>query len=657
MKLYKLKVIKETKLNQIGDIINCNKKNAESFVKNNYAEYIIEEKPIEIIKKYNETEVKELVCDWAENWNNPIKKMEIILSMKRTANNSDFSLVDLNELVKTELRNIKKQEENKPSEWMPQIEHLFEVYKITISPKNYNKLLAFEDKEKKVFYAKLRDFIEENKKSGSIWVNRIGINVSRELEEKEIKIEEKKPKLTEEEKKQIAIQRQQENLIKANVDGFLFSNFNMFTDYLEIAKKFWDIQPFYYDKYRLFWLWNKIEKKWERVDDIDLINAIDDNTQSPTTDSSVKYDILESLKRIGRRRKPKEPEKTWIQFKENIYDIKTDKIIKATPEYFVTNPIPWNLGEIEDTPNMDKIFKEWVIKSGFQDESYVKTLYEIMAYSMLSYMPIHRIFCFIGEGLNGKGSFLRLIEKLVGTDNTCATELELLSSSRFESSKLYKKLVCFIGEVDKGIFKKTKTLKSLTGEDMVRIEFKGKDGFDSKNYANPIIATNHLPETSDKTTGFYRRWTIVDFLNKFNEKKDILNDIPDIEYNNFCLKSTKILKEILTNGEFTNDGTLEQREDKYEKHSNFINEFVKLYCELDSNAWVEFADFCEKYNEFLNGEGLNKKSKVEIGRIICLKGFVKKVKKIQISFGYNPSETTKVCVFGIKWRDDAGLTV
>lgn len=463
----------------------------------------------------------------------------------------------------------------------------------------------------------------------------------------------KKPKLTKEQKKVIAIQKANDELIAARTKGFCFSQFNMFTNFLDIAKQFWQVQPFYYDSYKIWWLWNHEQKKWQKVDEVDLINAIDDHTESPTTNAGVKYEILESMKRIGRRKKPKEPEKTWIQFVDDIYDIKTQSSFKSTPEYFITNPIPWRLGVNEETPIIDKIFAEWIVKEGIQNESYVRTLQETMAYCLLSYMPIHRVFCLIGDGLNGKGSFLRVIEKLVGIDNTCATELEVLSSLRFESSKLYKKLVCFIGEVDKGVFKKTKTLKSLTGEDSVRCEFKGKDAFDTKNYANPIIATNHLPETSDKTKGFYRRWTIVDFPNIFNEKKNIVDSIPDIEFNNFCRKAIRILEELIEKGEFTNDGTIEQREDKYEKHSNYINEFVKLYCKIDNNGWVEFSDFHEKYNEYLINEGMNKKSKVEVGRILVIKGFVKKVKKITTDF----NETTKVCIFGIKWKEDVGLTV
>jgi len=451
-------------------------------------------------------------------------------------------------------------------------------------------------------------------------------------------------------KKQLEdISRIEKETVQLRKDGkYLFSEFGRFTDYLSTARDFIKVQPIYYDKYKIWWLWDIKDSKWNIVDETDLMIAIDDNTKHPTTDTKTKYEILEALKRIGRRNKPKESKKTWIQFKNTIVDIENGKVFKASPEFFITNPIPWKIGDKEDTPIMDKIFEEWMTKEGFQDKSFINTLYEIMAYTLMPSMPIHRIFCFIGDGLNGKGTYLRLIEKLVGEGNKCASEIELLSNNRFESNKLFKKLVCMIGEVDRGIFKKTKTIKSLTGDDLTRFEFKGKDGFDGHNYAKPLIACNSLPETSDKTKGFYRRWTIVDFPNRFNEKKDILKNIPNEEYSNFCRKALRILPELLRIGEFTNDGSIEQREDKYEKHSNHINEFVKEYCTLNSESYVEFGEFCERYNEYLVSTGNHRKSKIEIGRGIKLKGFQKKVKKM--SSGLN--STTKTCIFGIKFIED-----
>jgi len=165
-----------------------------------------------------------------------------------------------------------------------------------------------------------------------------------------------------------------------------------------IAEKLIELRPCYYDKSRNWWLWNWVETKWERVDETDILNAIETQTNINTIISKEKNEILEALKQVSRLNKPAEIKSTWIQFKNEILDIETGEKFRALPQWFVTNPIPWKLHEegYELTPTIDKIFEEWVGKD------YMQTLYEILAYCMIPDYPIHRIFCFIGSGLNGK---------------------------------------------------------------------------------------------------------------------------------------------------------------------------------------------------------------------------------------------------------------
>jgi len=187
---------------------------------------------------------------------------------------------------------------------------------------------------------------------------------------------------------------------------------------------------------------------------------------------------------------------------------------------------------------MDRIFEEWVGKD------YVKTLYEIIAYCLLPDYPINRLFCFVGSGMNGKSKFLELVRRFVGANNVCSTELDTLIASRFEITRLHKKLICQMGETNFNEMNKTSIIKKLTGGDLIGFEYKNKNPFEEKNYAKIIIATNNLPTTTDKTIGFYRRWLIIDFPNQFSEKKDILAEIPDEEYESLALKCVGILNNL-----------------------------------------------------------------------------------------------------------------
>lgn len=380
-----------------------------------------------------------------------------------------------------------------------------------------------------------------------------------------------------------------------------------FTDKRHLAIQFLSVQPLFYDESKLWWIWNFDMLCWDLCDEVDIMNYIFKHSEANTINSKERNEILEALKQESRKIKPEPIEKTWIQFKDKIIDLYTGEQINSTPKYFTTNPVPWKLGESEETPNLDRIFNEWV------GEKYILTLYQILAYSLLSDYPIHRIFCFIGSGMNGKSKFLDLLRLFVGNDNCCSTELDNLISSRFEVARLHRKLICQMGETNFGELTKTSMLKKLSGGDLIGFEYKGKNPFEDKNYAKIIISTNNLPATTDKTVGFYRRWMIIDFPNQFTEKKDILLDIPEEEYNNLSLKCCRILRELLQKREFHNEGSIEERMEKYESKSNFIELFLKNYTEESFDGYITKSDFYKKFNAWCKENRHREMSETSVG--------------------------------------------
>lgn len=402
----------------------------------------------------------------------------------------------------------------------------------------------------------------------------------------------------------------------ANEKGFMFSDFNMFTNYLAMATQFRKKHPFYYDTNKIFWFWNDTEKKWEKVDETDLLNAIDNHTEKPTTNSKVKYDILEALKRIGRRNKPKEIQKTWVQFKDKIYDVKTGEIIIVSSNYFVTTPLPWNVGKSEDTPTIDKLFTEWV------GENYVKTLYELIAYTMGQNKFMQRIIGLCGGGSNGKGTYIKLLYRFLGEDNCVASEIKSLSEDKFEPAVLHKKLLCVMGEVSYSDLKNTNQLKKLGGEDKISFQFKGKTPFTDDNTATCICLTNSMPVTPDKSIGFYRKWLLIDFPNQFKQlKEDLIYNIPDEEFDNLACKCLRILKELYINPEFTNEGTFEDRAQRYEERSNPVISYISEFCEEIAGENISLREFTNSCNEYLKTKHLRIMTANHIGKVLRDEGF------------------------------------
>lgn len=416
------------------------------------------------------------------------------------------------------------------------------------------------------------------------------------------------------------------------------------TSYQDNVLIFHETQPFFYDKSGLFWFWSNEDKKYEIVDEVDIMIAIDNQLGfgGETVTSGVKNGYMESFKRVGRMNVPEVPPKTWVQFKDRIVDVMKGTEHEATPKYFFTNPIPHNVGSSDETPTLDKIFTEWV------GSDYVQTLYQIIAYSMLTDYPIHRLFCFIGSGMNGKSKYLELITRVVGTHNTTTTDLDVLMKSKFETTRLHKKLICLMGETNFNEMNKTSLLKRLTGQDLIGFEYKNKRLFEDYNYAKIYIATNNLPATSDKTDGFYRRWMIIDFPNKFSEKKDILGDIPDAEYEQLCCKCISILRDLISNRSFHNEGSIEQRKKLYEDKSNPFQKFWDDNIGEDYDGHISKRDFKIKVDGWCRENGYRQMGERTISTFMKEKG----VEDSRITAEWFTADGTKpryMAWIGVRW--------
>lgn len=390
-------------------------------------------------------------------------------------------------------------------------------------------------------------------------------------------------------------------------------------NYIDNVLEFYKNQPFFYDATKIFWFWK--ENRYEQVDNTDVMNMLEEvlGFMGQTVNSRVKNSYLEAFERVGRQKIPKEAPVKWVQFNSKAFSIKSSKIYDVKPNYFFTNPIPWDLGDSDETPKMDELFKQWV------GEDYVNTLYELIAYCCYRDYPIQLLFCFVGSGRNGKGCFLKVLDRFLGGDiNVTSTSLDLISGnnkSRFESFRMFKKLVALMGETNFGMLTSTSLLKQLTGGDKIGFEKKGKDPFTAYNYAKIIIASNSLPITQDTSDGFFRRWMIIDFPNEFPEGKDITKTIPDLEYSNLARKVVNILPGLIERGTFTNQGDINQRRQKFILSSNPLPLFIKSCCKVGDYEFIKYGEFYTYYIKLLRKIKKRRVSRKEFKNVLEDEGF------------------------------------
>lgn len=427
--------------------------------------------------------------------------------------------------------------------------------------------------------------------------------------------------------------------------------------YLKWAKEFCIVQPTIYDSYGTWWIYEYSIKQFIEVDEIELLNMLRLSQQLGDRAVREKRYILDALKLIAREQETRTPTlpKHKIQFMDQILDIKT-RIIEPIeddngfPRYMTTNCIPHTIGEKNHTPTMDKLFQQWV------GSERVQTLYEVIAYCCYRDMPIQIITVLFGsQGRNGKSQFLKVVERFVGAKNRATTSLDRLTDRPFETYKLYRKLVAIMGETDFGRLSRSEIIKRLSGGDSIDYERKGKDGFTDYSYATLLIASNSLPSTADNTDAFYRRWMIIDFPNTFPEGKPIIDTIPEEEYRSLARKVTELLPQLLERGQFTGQGTIEERKERYIEASNPLELFIREHCEQgeEETHFLKYGTLWVAYRQYLKQRKRLTVKRKEFKEMLEDMGFeIEKATKTDQRTGeeYNG----QILVFGLWFKDPKG---
>ncbi len=124
------------------------------------------------------------------------------------------------------------------------------------------------------------------------------------------------------------------------------------------------------------------------------------------------------------------------------------------------------------------------------DESLRNLLIAACAAVLQGRADLQKAFYLFGSGANGKGSFMRLLEMLIGDENTHSTSLENICENRFEVANLYNKRLVICPDEDRRI-RGLSTFKSVTGGDSLRGEEKGMKAFKFKFQGTVVLASNN----------------------------------------------------------------------------------------------------------------------------------------------------------------------
>ena len=288
-----------------------------------------------------------------------------------------------------------------------------------------------------------------------------------------------------------------------------------------------------------------------------------------------------------------------LLFKNKVVDWKSlvyeDRLViyDPNPDLMIYHKVPWEIDvdvlarglgktkeelvrELEsEVKEITDIFKDWVGDKWL-------LLYEIIGYTLLAgEYPLNKAIMLVGEGRNGKSTYLELIKRLLGSDNVVSIKLQDLTNdkSRFMINYLYGKMANIFADLPSEALRNTGLFKVLTGEDSITADRKFRDPITFRNYAKMLYSCNELPRVYDMTTAFWRRWLVIEFTKQFppNEefKKKLYNELLPKYAAKIISYSLLLIRYVIKEGRFSFEGSEVDYKELWLRETNTVYAFIQ----------------------------------------------------------------------------------
>ena len=219
-----------------------------------------------------------------------------------------------------------------------------------------------------------------------------------------------------------------------------------------------------------------------------------------------------------------EDELRYIACENGIIDSATNELLPFDSKYKLdckfNGKFDPNYADWEEKFNNSK-FKAF-LKDILIDDDVIDTMQEMWGNMLCPHSnKIQQIFIYLGDGSNGKSSLFDIQEALLASkENVCGISLGAFSEDRFILSMAQGKRINIVRD-DRLVKDVGGCFKSvITGEPVTTQEKNKNHTRQSFNMAW-FYGTNSLPNTADKTHGYYRRNCIIPFRVKFGTEAEV----------------------------------------------------------------------------------------------------------------------------------------
>jgi putative DNA primase/helicase len=223
---------------------------------------------------------------------------------------------------------------------------------------------------------------------------------------------------------------------------------------------------------------------------------------------------------------------------------------------------------------------------------------EMFGYCLMNTMQYEKSFLLYGEGQNGKGTLISVMQRFFGEQNTSNVGLQSLAENRFAAASLFGKMVNLHADIPNRLIEDTSLFKELTSGDRIQAEEKHKAAFSFNNRAKLVFSANELPSSKDNSDGFHRRWVIIPFPNKFNDRELRSQLFSDLEMSGILNWAIEGAKRLVKQGGFSESKIVREKVQDYREKSDNVYHFLRERCEIGGpNDTVKKQDLYNAYRK------------------------------------------------------------
>lgn len=272
-------------------------------------------------------------------------------------------------------------------------------------------------------------------------------------------------------------------------------------------------------------------------------------------------------------------------------------LVPHSPEVFnlTSRPFPYEPGAT--APYWLKFLDE-VLPDAPDDQHFLQ---EWFGYVLSGRTDIHAIASLAGQSRSGKGTILRILSAMTGTENVAAGHIDSMVGPFGLEPLIGKSLLAF-GDVrwnNKNAQTAIQRILEISGEDRITVPRKNKTDWVGTLGVRIMFAGNEIPRFADPSRAMANRLRIVHFTQSFAGREDyglterLMGELPGIF--NWALEG---LDRLTATGRLSESARSAELRERVGDGGDATTAFADEYLEPAADAWCYEDEVMEAYEEW-----------------------------------------------------------